>query len=337
MVTIPVLFVIAVITTNMVLVYLSVWKSQQALQQHTRFPTSQPDETMNTTAVTLSRALQVGSVDSVHGDAACIVTSSAREGRTVSMDNEDFETATTATVTSREVQIVGKDSENGDAATAAASSSSREVQRVSMDSEHDEADQTSSAASREMQSVGLDTEHGDAGTTRSGSASPQRGQQMDYQSRPAMSYRLQRAVLWQCFFYLASFYLTWPVLLTGQFLFSKGVRVPHWFWYIDFTMVPLQGLWNFLVYARPRWQQYGKCRARRNAAQRPHRTLPTALEAQCSTRSDFDRSFLMTHNNFDDENGAVNYEDENRPVVDANNVAERDGQDLTGEHVLSEQ
>ena len=208
MVTIPVLIVVVVITTNMVLVYLAVRKTQQASQRW-RFP-AQPRADRSSSLPPLS--------------SPSVVRSSIP-------DNSNVDVAV---------------------------------------------DRSGSLRSISLRSMAATGRH----------------------QRPTMPPRLQQAVLWQCFFYLASFYLTWPVLLTGQFLFSRKKAVPHWFWQIDFAMVPLQGFWNFLVYARPRWHHYCSCT---NAHRRRRQgTQSTETDEFGSSIGGRDRNFLATHTNVDD-------------------------------------
>jgi hypothetical protein len=80
--------------------------------------------------------------------------------------------------------------------------------------------------------------------------------------------RLQRSVFWQCFLYLAAFYVTWPIAIAGNFLSGKKEGPPYIFWWFVFFLNPLQGFWNFLIYIRPRLATYvEKRRQQRRQAQ----------------------------------------------------------------------
>jgi hypothetical protein len=74
------------------------------------------------------------------------------------------------------------------------------------------------------------------------------------QSRGSFSRR--PFVLYQSFYYLASFYITWSVALIPHFFFrSQAAFQSYWLWMLWVTFAPLQGFWNALVYLRPRWKQ----------------------------------------------------------------------------------
>lgn len=64
---------------------------------------------------------------------------------------------------------------------------------------------------------------------------------------------LSMKFFWQSLYYLAAFYLTWPPYLALQFMLASGAAYSHYgFFLFAGTVVPLQGFWNFLVYARTR-------------------------------------------------------------------------------------
>lgn len=60
-------------------------------------------------------------------------------------------------------------------------------------------------------------------------------------------------VFWQSFWYLMAFFMTWPPYLALQYTWASGKAFGN-YGLILFagTTVPLQGLWNFFVYARNR-------------------------------------------------------------------------------------
>eukprot|EP00751_Fragilariopsis_kerguelensis_P044044 CAMPEP_0170991074 /NCGR_PEP_ID=MMETSP0736-20130129/8886_1 /TAXON_ID=186038 /ORGANISM="Fragilariopsis kerguelensis, Strain L26-C5" /LENGTH=796 /DNA_ID=CAMNT_0011416181 /DNA_START=106 /DNA_END=2497 /DNA_ORIENTATION=- len=62
-----------------------------------------------------------------------------------------------------------------------------------------------------------------------------------------------KLVFWQGFWYLMSFYMTWLPYVALQFLWSSNKSFGHYnFILYAGTVVPLQGVWNFFVYARNR-------------------------------------------------------------------------------------
>ena len=68
--------------------------------------------------------------------------------------------------------------------------------------------------------------------------------------RPSVIMRMERSVFWQGAFFLGAFYTTWGFLLASFFIVSTDM--PFEFWVLVFTLAPLQGFWNCLVYMRPR-------------------------------------------------------------------------------------
>ncbi len=69
--------------------------------------------------------------------------------------------------------------------------------------------------------------------------------------------RLSTQVFWQSFGYLMAFYLTWTPYLALQYTWSSGRGFSNYGLILAAgTMVPLQGLWNFFVYVRPRFLQF---------------------------------------------------------------------------------
>ena len=60
-------------------------------------------------------------------------------------------------------------------------------------------------------------------------------------------------VFWQSFWYLISFYLTWPPYLALQYLWAAGSGYSNYgFTLFACTLVPLQGFWNSFVFFRVR-------------------------------------------------------------------------------------
>ena len=60
-------------------------------------------------------------------------------------------------------------------------------------------------------------------------------------------------VFWQSFWYLVSFYLTWPPYLALQYLWAAGSGYSNYgFTLFACTLVPLQGFWNCVVFFRVR-------------------------------------------------------------------------------------
>lgn len=62
---------------------------------------------------------------------------------------------------------------------------------------------------------------------------------------------MQKAVFFQCFFYLLAFYVTWPILFS-VYLASIDINGPLGLSMLVAFVAPLQGFNNFLVYMRPR-------------------------------------------------------------------------------------
>merc|ERR1719223_1407425 len=64
---------------------------------------------------------------------------------------------------------------------------------------------------------------------------------------------LASKVFWQSFWFLMAFYMTWTPYLTLQYLWASGNEYDNYsFILYAGTVVPLQGVWNFFVYARNR-------------------------------------------------------------------------------------
>jgi hypothetical protein len=91
---------------------------------------------------------------------------------------------------------------------------------------------------------------------------------------------LERQTFWQTIFYLGAFYLMWPILLASQL--SEDGQLVYPFMLVVFTLAPLQGFLNFLVYARPRFKKLMEQRrntrrqlqqASKNAAATPVNTV----------------------------------------------------------------
>ena len=63
-------------------------------------------------------------------------------------------------------------------------------------------------------------------------------------------------VFWQSFWYLMSFYLTWPPYLALQYLWAAGSGYSNYgFTLFASTLVPLQGFWNSVVFFRVRMKK----------------------------------------------------------------------------------
>ena len=68
------------------------------------------------------------------------------------------------------------------------------------------------------------------------------------------SFRLSLAVFEQASWFLAAFYLTWIPYLSLQYLWSSGKSFSSYGFILYASIsVPLQGFWNGIVYARPRY------------------------------------------------------------------------------------
>lgn len=66
---------------------------------------------------------------------------------------------------------------------------------------------------------------------------------------------MMRQVFWQSVFYLASFYLSWPIqifaFVGGNLFPDTDTILPVWLLILIGTLAPLQGFFNLLVYMRP--------------------------------------------------------------------------------------
>lgn len=68
------------------------------------------------------------------------------------------------------------------------------------------------------------------------------------------SNKLSKMVFQQALLFVGAFYITWVPYLTLQFLLSSGTGFEIYGLFLAAaTMAPLQGFWNFVVYARPRY------------------------------------------------------------------------------------
>jgi len=68
------------------------------------------------------------------------------------------------------------------------------------------------------------------------------------------SFRFSLAVFEQASWFLAAFYLTWIPYLSLQYLWSSGKSFSSYGFILYASIsVPLQGFWNGIVYARPRY------------------------------------------------------------------------------------
>ena len=69
----------------------------------------------------------------------------------------------------------------------------------------------------------------------------------------ALRQSMASIVFWQSFWYLISFYLTWPPYLALQYLWAAGSGYSNYgFTLFACTLVPLQGFWNCFVFFRVR-------------------------------------------------------------------------------------
>jgi hypothetical protein len=73
------------------------------------------------------------------------------------------------------------------------------------------------------------------------------------------SNKLSKMVFKQALWFVGAFYITWGPYLALQYLWSSGTGYNiYGLTLAAATMVPLQGFWNFWVYARPRYFGKGK-------------------------------------------------------------------------------
>lgn len=88
-------------------------------------------------------------------------------------------------------------------------------------------------------------------------------------------------VFWQSFWYLMAFYMTWPPYLALQYSWSSGKAFGNYglILYAG-TAVPLQGAWNFFVYARNR-----QLKALRESTSKVLSTAATRASAVLTRRS----------------------------------------------------
>jgi len=69
-------------------------------------------------------------------------------------------------------------------------------------------------------------------------------------SRSSAAARQERAVLWQALTYLFAFYASWPLYMAASLIDFKTGN--YGFYLAAFTLSPMQGVWNALVYFRVR-------------------------------------------------------------------------------------
>mmetsp|Transcript_23805 Transcript_23805/g.40523 ORF Transcript_23805/g.40523 Transcript_23805/m.40523 type:complete len:495 (-) Transcript_23805:146-1630(-) len=67
-----------------------------------------------------------------------------------------------------------------------------------------------------------------------------------------------RAVMHRAFAYAMAYFTTWIWALIGEIMTMLKVNVPMWYGYIWTIMIPLQGMFNFLVYFHPMVKSAGK-------------------------------------------------------------------------------
>mmetsp|Transcript_44926 Transcript_44926/g.66089 ORF Transcript_44926/g.66089 Transcript_44926/m.66089 type:complete len:425 (+) Transcript_44926:111-1385(+) len=72
--------------------------------------------------------------------------------------------------------------------------------------------------------------------------------------------KISDSVKWQAFWYVLSFFATWVFLTAVRAMqtVGKGGEIPYWVVLMAVTLTPSQGLFNFLVYLRPRYRQHRK-------------------------------------------------------------------------------
>ena len=90
-----------------------------------------------------------------------------------------------------------------------------------------------------------------------------------------VSATLEGKVFWQCISYALAFYITWP-LVALNYAFSLDEVVDRYGYTLFVALLtPLQGLANFLVYIRPRWDRYIESKKRnRIETEQTHSTSP---------------------------------------------------------------
>lgn len=63
---------------------------------------------------------------------------------------------------------------------------------------------------------------------------------------------------WQSMYYLGAFYMTWIFLTVVRGMQAMNKEVPFWIALLAATLAPAGGLFNSLVYFRPKWIHYRK-------------------------------------------------------------------------------
>mmetsp|Transcript_8892 Transcript_8892/g.13342 ORF Transcript_8892/g.13342 Transcript_8892/m.13342 type:complete len:362 (+) Transcript_8892:86-1171(+) len=61
------------------------------------------------------------------------------------------------------------------------------------------------------------------------------------------------SVRWQAFRYVGAFFITWIFLTIVRVCNAVNVTAPFWVLLLAFTLMPMQGLFNYLIYIRPRY------------------------------------------------------------------------------------
>jgi len=95
------------------------------------------------------------------------------------------------------------------------------------------------------------------------------------------SVQISKMVFEQACWFTGAFYVTWVPYLAMQYMWSSGKAFTNYgFILYAASSVPLQGFWNFIVYARPRYL---------NQSHRPSRILSRAAKPVSSLRSSMRR------------------------------------------------
>ncbi|KAL7541973.1 hypothetical protein ACHAXR_011392 [Thalassiosira sp. AJA248-18] len=66
------------------------------------------------------------------------------------------------------------------------------------------------------------------------------------------------SVRWQAFRYVGAFFLTWIFLTIVRIFNAVNRTAPFWILLLAFTLMPMQGFLNYLIYIRPRYAKHRK-------------------------------------------------------------------------------
>uniref|UniRef100_A0A7S1GLW7 Uncharacterized protein n=1 Tax=Cyclophora tenuis TaxID=216820 RepID=A0A7S1GLW7_CYCTE len=121
--------------------------------------------------------------------------------------------------------------------------------------------------------------------------------QMEMRASLDRAHLIEREVFWQSVFYLSALYLTWPILIFATNRSAELLGV-YGFWLAVYTLVPLQGALNAIVYFRPRvWRHNAKRRRLRSSGRGGGTSRVNGTNSFCLNRESVNHAD-ESHNSF---------------------------------------